>query len=611
MKNNHSIQSIFFTGTVLVLLIAFMFSCANMGMPKGGPKDEQPPQIIESRPPNFSVNFIEQKIEITFDEYVVLKSVGQKLIISPPLPEKPEIKLKGKKLLIELNNELKDSTTYSLNFGNAIVDNNEGNVMQNFQFVFSTGPDLDSLSISGKINNAFTNLAEAGILIMAYSNLADTMPLKVIPEYVARSLKDGSFSIRNMRSATYKLFALKDANSNYLFDMPNEAIAYLDTFITPFAVLSEKIDTIHLDTLGNDSIARRSITKTYPDNIRLWLFEEEFNKQYLKSSDRKNKAKIKLAFNEAVKDSIPINFLLPDTLDFIAEYHTNRDSLFLWLKDSNQYNIDTISFEIAYMRKDSLNEDYMHRDTLKLGFRKKEKKKKKKDEEDVKPKGLQFSTIPKKNTNLEKEKTFELNFHEPLSVWDTSLIHLYYKKDTLQIPVQYSLQNDSTKIRVINLIADWVPDTRYVFVSEDSAFTSIWGNSTDSTVISFKTRSIEEYGNIILNTDSIEGMGIVQLMTTKEEVIEERKISNAANIRFNYLLPGSYKLKIIFDQNGNGKWDTGKYLLKLQAEKVNYYPEEIKVRANWDMELDWDPNKESMPVKEIEKDKLPGKGSKN
>lgn len=632
MKGKKHIVDTLFRGAVVVFLFSLISSCANMGMPEGGPKDEAPPKVVESEPANFSTHFKAQKIIITFDEYIVLKNLAQVLIISPPLPEKPDIKLKGKKLYIELNNELADSTTYTLNFGDAIVDNNEGNVMQNFQFVFATGDKLDSLSISGKINNAFTKLAEPEVLIMVYSNLADTMPMKVIPEYVARSLADGSFSINNMRSATYKLFALRDANNNYLFDQPNEAIAFLDTFLTPFTVIKEHIDTIprdtlHLksiprdslkntilppDTLLKDSIIRRSIIEKYPNDIQLWLFEEKFNKQYLKSSDRKNKTDIKLAFNQPVDDPIKINFLLPDTMAFIPEYHENRDSLFLWLTDSIDYNTDTIRMEIAYIRKDSLNEDYLHRDTLKLAFREKEKdtKKKEKDTEDEKPKGLQFSTLPRKNSNLQKEKNFEMIFAEPISAFDTSLIHIYTTRDTNQVRMSYSISKDSTQVRGYHISAQWEDDKRYEFVADDSAFVSIWGNYTDSTAIPFKLRPIEDYGNIILKLESFDGHGLVQLIGEKESILEERKVKSEETVNFKYLLPGSFKLKFIFDRDGNGKWDTGKYTDKLQPEKTNYYSGEIKVRANWDLELDWDPNIEGVPFKESEKERQAPVGGK-
>ncbi len=610
MKDNRSILYQATKFSVAILLLAYVYSCANMGMPEGGPKDEDPPKVVLCDPPNFSTFFDKQSIEITFDEYVVLKNVNQKLIISPPLPVKPEIKLKGKKILIELNNELNDSTTYTLNFGDAIVDNNEGNVLQNFQFVFSTGQKLDSLSVSGQILNAFTNQPEPDILVMAYSDLSDTVPQTVIPEYVSRTISDGSFSINNMRKSTYKIFALKDANSNYLFDMPNEAIAFLDTFVAPFAELHEKVDTIPLDTLGNDSIVRKTITKNHPSNISLHLFEEEFYKQYLKSTDRKNNTKIKLAFNQPVKDSIGINFLVPDTLHVIQEYHENRDSLFIWLTDSTEYNLDTIFLEASFVRKDSLGLDYLHRDSLKLGFRKKEKKKKEKEKEKEKVKGLQFSTKPTKNSYLEKNKNFIITFAEPVKKLDTSLIQLFTSKDTSKVRVPCSIKNDTNEVRNYHLYTRWEPDNRYVLIAEDSAITSYWNKYNDSTAIVFKTRANEDYGNIIINFDSINTYGIIQLLDEKEVILEEKRINKAGKTMFNFLLPGNFKMKFIFDLNNNGKWDTGNYSSKMQPEKVNFYPGEIKVRANWDLEFDWNPNISSSisgNVKDSDEKPAPGR----
>ena len=601
----------------ILIFLLIIGSCANQGIPEGGPKDETPPVVVESEPPNYSTNFDAEKIVVTFDEFVVLKGVNQKLIISPPLPEKPEIRLKGKELHIELNNELADSTTYSLNFGDAIVDNNEGNIMQNFRFVFSTGPVLDSLGMSGSINNSFNKQAESEVLIMAYSNLHDTVPQTILPEYVTRSLPDGSFSLQNMRPATYKLFALRDANSNYLFDLPNEAIAYLDTFVTPFSIVEEHTDTIALDTLGNDSVIYSLKGMNYPNDLQMWLFEEKFNKQYLKSSDRKNKAMIKMAFNQAVEDPISIDFLEPDTIKYLEEYHENHDSLFLWLTDSNEYNKDTLRLQIAYIKKDSMDIDYLHRDTLKLGFKQKKKKeekpkkRKKDDEKDINAiPSLNFTTVPKKGSFIEKGKQLEFTFSEPVLGWDTSMIRLFVKEDTLQVPVGYDIEKNDEGLRSYTILADWQPDNKYTFVADSTAFMSIWGHTNDSVGMPYKTRPLEEYGNMVLNLNNFEGLGILQLMNDKEEVLDTRFIESSAQIPFNHLLPGAYKMKIIYDENTNGEWDTGNYEKKIQPEKVNYFSGEIKVRANWDMELDWDTQVIGMPFKAKEVSKDQGKGKK-
>ncbi len=219
-----------FRAPILVIFTAICWSCAQQGSPSGGPKDEDPPLVLESDPPNYSTRFEAKKIQITFDEFIVLDNVNQQLVVSPPMEEKPEVRLKGKSLFIEFTEELKDSTTYTLNFGSAIKDLHEGNKLLNFEYVFSTGNVLDSLSIRGTLKYAWDHtVPKDPITIMLYEELRDSVPLTEIPLYVGRSDDSGVFSINNLKADTFKIFALKDGNYNLLFDLPSEEIAFLDS----------------------------------------------------------------------------------------------------------------------------------------------------------------------------------------------------------------------------------------------------------------------------------------------------------------------------------------------------------------------------------------------
>ncbi len=222
----------------------FFYSCAKVVAPTGGPKDEEHPLIVEVNPPDYTVNFDSKKISITFNEYIQLKDLNNNLIISPPVGEKPDVKVKGKTLVIEFNEELKDSTTYNIYFGNSVQDYNEGNPIENFEYVLSTGTYIDSLSISGKIINSFNLLPEEGVYVMLYKDLEDSVPIKQIPIYISKTNKEGLYRINNISNNKYKLFALRDFNKNYLFDLPNEDIAFIDSLVL-FDLISEtKIDTI-------------------------------------------------------------------------------------------------------------------------------------------------------------------------------------------------------------------------------------------------------------------------------------------------------------------------------------------------------------------------------
>lgn len=237
---------------VLFLLFSvFVLSrCAKMVAPTGGPKDEEHPLIVKVEPPFNSVNFDRKKISITFNEFIQLKDLNSNLVVSPPLEEKPEVTIKGKTLEIELLSELQDSTTYNLYFGNSVQDFNEGNPIENFEYVFSTGDFIDSLSIKGQVINSYNLLPEEGVFVMLYKDYGDSVPIKQLPVHVSKTNKDGFFQINNISNNTFKLFCLRDANKNYLFDLPNEDIAFIDSLITFQLITETTIDTIYkTDTL--------------------------------------------------------------------------------------------------------------------------------------------------------------------------------------------------------------------------------------------------------------------------------------------------------------------------------------------------------------------------
>lgn len=567
----------------IFITVSLLVSCANMGTPSGGNKDTQPPKVVESNPANSSTNFHEKEIIITFDEYIVLKNVNSKLIVSPPLDEKPKIKQKGKSIEISIIGELADSTTYTFNFGDAIVDNNEGNAIKNFMFTFSTGPVIDSLSIAGTINNAFTNLPEEEVLIMAYINHDDSIPINEKPLYITRSLKDGSFIITNMRQATYKLFAIVDANNNYKFDIIDEPIAFADSLITPTVIITEIIDTIQIDTLGTDSIITKFHFKNYPDSIKLMLFEEDDSRQYLKNSSRKKKNRLLFAFNKELTKPVDLQLINNKYDAFIFENIKTKDSVIAWITDSAIYNIDSLRVLLTYEKTDSLGNYFSTIDTLVLAFREKAGKKNKTDKKD----DLKLRITPKTGHNLEISKNIELQFSSPITRVDTSLISVAVQIDTLFVPIEYTLIPDTLNLRKYYFKIARKENQRYKVTVEDSAFMDITDNLNDSTGTAFTARATDYYGSVILNLKDIKDNSIIQLQDSKDKVISEQYADKPITISFNFLLPGKYKLKYIEDKNNNKKWDTGKYLDKLQPEKTEYYTKEIIVKSNWELEIEW------------------------
>ena len=603
--------SIFFAIAIISIQI-FISSCANMAAPSGGPKDETPPEIVSIEPANYSTNFNKQNIEITFDEYIQLKSIDKQLIISPPFDEKPEIKIKGKTLYIDLNNKLIDSTTYTLNFGNSIVDNNEGNVYENFMYVFATGDEIDSLSVKGNIKDAFSMKAAENVYVMLYANLYDSVPYKELPLYVARTSKTGDFVFNNIRKDTFLIFALKDANQNFLFDQPTEAIAFLDSFIIPQANIIQVIDTIKIaiDTIKTkndslniadslissdsletviyrDSIITKNQTELLPDNIELFLFEEYVKRQYLVNTQRTKPGKCEFFFYVPLKDSlsiVPLNFEEYENY-FLYEKNATNDSITLWLSDTNISKQDTLSFSIRYLKEDSTNTQILFTDTVDFKYREI-----KKDYDFVNSLKIKLNIKNNRLINLNKQLLLECS--NPIKNIDSSQIILSHIVDSVEIRDKFQLLRDTTNFRTYTILKKWAENTDYKLFINQNTFTDIFGFSNDSIELNFSTQKLEYYGNIILNLSAVDTNSIIQLLSADDKILRQFNIVSEKTIEIKYLQPVEYKFKAIIDENRNKKWDTGNYLKKIHPEKVILYPQTTKIRSNWDFELNWELKKE-------------------
>ncbi|MBI9069325.1 MAG: Ig-like domain-containing protein [Salinivirgaceae bacterium] len=619
-------KKIFTKFSLSILIVLLAYSCARMSSPTGGAKDEDPPIPIKSKPLNYSTNFMGDKIIIQFDEFVVLKNIQQELLVSPPVLEDPEIKQRGKNLIININNKLKDSTTYNFNFYNSIVDLNENIPLPNFQFEFSTGSVFDSIYLGGTVKNAFDYATEASLYVMAYEVFNDTMPRTTIPDYVAKTDADGHFFITNLKNKPYYLFALKDMNSNMLFDLPNESIAFLDsTFQAEFmeiittdtikildSLALMKRDTIYLDSL----VVKKEIVTTIGD-IQLFLFTEDFKKQYRTETSRPNKALVVFAFNRELKDSISIIPISekPYMKDwFIQEPFETNDSLVYWLSDSVLYNNDSLLFQLNYTMKDSNNIDYIKTDTAVLEFdfeekadlnkeSAKEDKKKSgrfnlgllnKDEKEVEEKDtlpppslLTFTHNAK--TPFELNKAVELVSVFPIDKINESLIEFYNViDDTVFKTRAFVFKHSETELRKYFIDFEKDSEEKFKLLIPAGTFTDIYGNINDSLTYDFTTRDVEYYSNISLILLNVKEKAIVQLLDEKEKLIEKRVVYFDSVLTYDYLAPKKYIFKLFLDSNNNDQWDTGNLNKMLQPELVFYFPEEVETKSNWDMEYEWD-----------------------
>lgn len=568
-------------GLTVSLLI---YSCANQGYPTGGPIDNTPPKVTETKPENYALNFKGGKIEIFFNEFVKLENINEKFVISPPFKKTPTVKLKGKSIYVKLEEELKENTTYTLDFGDGIVDNNEGNPLGEYQFVFSTGESIDSLSIKGKVDNAFDELPVEKSMVMAYLNTHDSVPLTTIPDYIALTDSAGYFQLNNLRSGTYKLFALVDGNRDYLYNGPGEMIGYFDELIVPTAHQFQQLDSI-----GGDSVAITTATALEPNNIHIRMFDEENPLQYLTDYKRPRREKLEFKFNTKRTDSLTIDFVgfeeNPDW--FLAEINPTKDTLAFWITDSTIYKRDTLLAALQYLKTDTTNMLSLFQDTVKLNFKdpkkaKESKKKKKK----VKIRKPQYKFNFKASSSQDLHKYIPITFDEPLAEINYDSIHFYQLKDTLKVPVDYKIEKDPKNLLKYNFIIDWIPETSYIIDIDSTAFLNIYGIHSDSYNGKVRTKELEHYGKLFMNVSGVKVNTLVQLLESSksEKVIQTKKIKSDQTVIFDFLEPKTYIIKVIEDTNDNGAWDTGNYKDGIQPEQVYYFYKELKIRSNWEVE---------------------------
>lgn len=594
--------TIFLLGIIISFLIP---SCAKVVAPTGGEKDESPPAIISSEPENYATNFTENKVIIKFDEYIQLQNVTQELLITPVQEENPEVKLRGKNLFIQLQDTLLENTTYNLNFYDAIKDVNEGNVLKNYQYVFSTGNEIDTLFIVGHVYNAFNLEYAEDVLVMLYKQHADSVPLTQKPFYITRTDETGAFSMNSIAPGSYKLFALKDANRNMLFDQPGEPIAFVDSLIKPKVKLEEVFDTIQVfnetDSTFYDSIFSKIIVVPAINELHLMLFTEDFENQYIDETKREKQKKVFIQFNRQLEDSAtfePLNFFAEQDW-YVYDANENHDQVSLWLKDSSIYKKDSVYLAINYLARDSLDNWIPATDTVNFLFVEKkveeksrrERRKEEEQKDTIKVKipselKISFSAINYSEYDINKDVSLRVSY--PVRQIDLNRITVLKLEDTTLVPQDFELVRDSVDILKYFFKTELITEYDYKIIADSGAFIDIYNNINDSTGVSFRIKKTEKYGTIFLSLAEYETPGILEIMNEKEEILRTMNIRAVDSvIEIKYLLPNKYRLKYICDRNDNGEWDTGDYEEKRQPEPVYYYPREIEIKENWDYDISW------------------------
>ena len=579
----------------VVTVIAALYSCASIGRPDGGPLDETPPRFIGSTPAAGALNNTKTKVSLSFDEFIKLEKANEKVVISPPQVQQPEIKASGKKISVNLLDSLKPNTTYTIDFSDAIVDNNEGNPLGNFAFTFSTGSAIDTMEVSGTLLEASNLEPVKGMLVGMHSNLSDTAFTKLPFDRVARTDSRGHFTIRGVAPGKYRIFGLMDADQNFAFSQKSEALAFNDSLVIPRWEERIRQDTTWVDSLTIDTVVERKYTYYLPDNVILRSFKEDLFSQYLVKNERLTPEKFTLYF-AAKADTLPVlkglNFDERDA--FIIEKNLTNDIIHYWVKDSLLYKQDTLSLSLNYLYTDTLNQLVPRTDTLNLVAKTvkkavdepKKKKKKKGEEEEPEPtKFLHVSTyIP---STMDVYDYISLSFDEPIASFDSAAIHLKQKVDTLWEDIPFIFEQDSLQLRKYNLYYEWEPTREYEFSVDSTAFHGIYGLFTDKIKQNIKVRSLEEYGAIYFNVSGCDSIAFVELLDTQDKVVRKVPVVNG-QADFYFLNPGKYCARLINDTNGNGVWDSGEYETKRQPEMVYYYPQILEPKANWEVEQTWD-----------------------
>ncbi len=586
--------------------IVIISSCANPGMPIGGAKDTIPPVLIKTEPGYRTLNYKGDDIRLTFNEYLTIEDISESLVISPPMIKKPIIRTKSKTLVVEFNEDLKDSTTYSLDFKNSVADNNEKNPLENFRFSFSTGPVFDSLRVSGRLMNAFNLEPIDKGLVLLHKNLHDSAFFRTRPDYIAKTNEEGIFMIDNIAPGKYHLFSLSDGNNNLLYDEGAEEMAFEDSVIIPSSEYVEELDTIYTAT---DTIVIMGHTHFYPEPISLRQFNENIFDQYLDKYSRDTRYKCTFVFNESVKDSFQLNLINHDAINWYqTEYNENIDSLTIWITDTTVARLDTLIMEVDYLQLDTLDQLYLQRDTVEMNFVDKEdsrsaKKKKTKDGEEEAPEpAVQFNWQTDINSSVvELNNNIGIFAPEPIDTFYSTKIQLYLAEDTLKTPLSFNFYKDTTEYRKYLIEYKWESGVVYFLDIDSAAAVNIYGVTSKKLKSKFTAREEDYYGAVTLNLTGVKMPVIAQLVSNDdaEKVIVEKIKNEDGKVVFDYLKPEKYKAKVIFDRNGNGKWDTGSYQDKYQPERVSYINEVLKVKSNWEKEYNWDLKPDLTFVKKV------------
>ena len=606
---------------MVVLLLfggAFFSRCANIMTPEGGPKDTLPPVIVKLEPDNFTTNFNAKKIYIEFDEFVQIKDQNKEMFVSPAMKKLPLLTTRGKGIVITIRDTLKENTTYAIDLGSAIRDNNEGNPLNAMRYVFSTGDKVDSMMCSGYTADSYKADSVSRTFIWFY--IADSLPqtpgydstiFNRKPDVIARAQNNGIFIAQNLKPVNYRIYAIGDKNDNQLYEPGTDMVGLLDTVYNP-ATMPEF--AIWFDSL-------RMYPSAEPQLYFRMFTDKAFVNQRLVDAQRPEQKKALLYFNSDYPqiDSLVFDNIPSDKI-FIDPQTNGRDTVALWFNVAAEQLPDTIKGNIVYYRHDSLRQLSKTREPLKLAWKlvetkeqQKERERIEKEKEKAAAEGKEYKDPNAKNLfklnvsagkEVNPEKGFDITFGTPAVKFDTTAIQLsIVAEDKTTTPVKMSFVRDTLNMCRWEVKAPWKEKTNYRLYFPKDAVTDIMGYQNDSTVMEFATYDPEKFATVSLNIQGgKENSQYILLLTDASgKTLQELKDVKRGKSRFNYVTPGDIRLRIIEDTNGNGKWDAGDVIAGLQPERAEAYfnergEETFTTKMNWDFEINIDMDKVFVPM---------------
>ena len=602
---------------LLLCLLALLLTaaCASIGNPDGGRFDETPPRVVGSSPADGAVNVSKRKVQILFDEYIKLEKASEKVVISPPQIEPANVRADGKRVKVDFYDSLRANTTYTIDFSDAIEDNNEGNPMGQYTFSFSTGDVIDTMQVSGRVLNAADLEPIKGIMVGLYpadSIWNDTL-FRTRPFLrVSRTNGEGRFTIKGVKDGAYRVRALEDKDGDFVFSQKNERVAFDTTVYVTGSFPDVRMDTVWRDSLWYDSIRVVPYTHYTPDDVLLLAFLEDGQERHLLKTAYPEPTNFTFYFT-APSDSTPrIKGLNFDERCLVADASLKNDTVTFWVTDTALiHRQDTLSMILSYMETDTLGQLVVTNDTLDLSpkttyakiaaERSKqieawEKDRERRQKKAKKP--LPYEENPYERTWLEAgfkpsgslapNQNVRYLAKEPILEVDTTKIHFYVKKDTDWLPAPFLFMPEERSAKSYMLYAEWEPDQKYRFVMDTAAMVSVLEHESKSVRQEFHVRAVEEYGSIFIHVISPDTGVVVQLLSKNDKVEAQQRADKDGNADFFFMKPGEYYMRCYVDANGNGQWDTGDYASGLQPERVYYFGKPLPLKAQWDLRQDWD-----------------------